>query len=498
MPRLKLPLYGKILAWFLVNLLVVVGTLVLYIRVNFGKGLEWVIGEQAGARMELFESYMQSVLMEHPESEWPELIENFNRYLADPLPGWEPILQRKVLGEGVSFALFLPSGEQVMGRKVAVPAEVWLRLIDKRQPEERPRPGRPEHIDNAKTKPPKPRFMIRSENPTRYWSGIHSDLSLRRNGRWYPLTFVIIASDMTAGGLLFDWWPWIMVLSMGIGISALLWLPFVGSITRHIRRTNEASKRIASGQFNVRLSENRMDELGELSASVNAMAGQLGDYVSEQKRITADIAHELCSPISRMQMALGVVEQRSTPEQATYLQKLDHELQHMAKLVEEVLTFSKADALPDHEAPENFDLAELMHTVLVREAPDESLKIHIPNIELHTLRNALDRSLSNVVRNAVRYARDIEICAHVNQDQVSLQIKDRGPGVPEEAVSRLFEPFYRPEAARGRMTGGSGLGLAITKRCINACRGTVSAQNRKGGGLVVTLDFPRQLPAQPR
>ena len=94
------------------------------------------------------------------------------------------------------------------------------------------------------------------------------------------------------------------------------------------------------------------------------MAAQLGDYMREQKRITADVAHELCSPIARMQMALGVVEQRSTPDQSTYLQKLDRELQHMARLVEEVLAFSKAEALPDRVAPETFDLRQLIDHVI--------------------------------------------------------------------------------------------------------------------------------------
>ena len=118
------------------------------------------------------------------------------------------------------------------------------------------------------------------EHPARCGAGIHSDISWERDGRRHPPTFVIIASDMSAGGLLFDWWPWMIILGMGIGISALLWLPVVGSITRAIRRTNEASKRIAAGQFDVRLSDNRGDEFGELATSVNTMASQLGEYVA--------------------------------------------------------------------------------------------------------------------------------------------------------------------------------------------------------------------------
>lgn len=492
MSRLKLPLYSKILLWFLVNLCVVVGIVLFYVLVNFGSGFDWLLGERAGARIELLDSYVQSVLVEHPESEWPRIVENFGHYLEHPIPAWETVLKAKHPGDDVSFAMFLPSGEQVMGRKLEIPPEVLRRLIDKRLPEGRPRASRPDVSADSTMKPPKPRFIIRSEHPTRYWTGIHSNVSIQREGRWYPLTFVIIASDMTAGGLLFDWWPWLIVFAMSIGASALLWIPLVGGITRAIRRTNEASKRIAAGQFDVRLPDQRNDELGELASSVNTMAAQLGDYMTQQRRITADVAHELCSPIARMQMALGVVEQRSTPEQVNYLKKLDRELQHMAKLVEEVLAFSKAETLPDREVPVTFDLRELIDQVIAREAPECEVHVKVEDLKLHTLRSALDRALGNVLRNAVRYATDIEIHASGQNDRVIIQVLDQGPGVPADSLARLFEPFYRPEAARGRNTGGSGLGLAITKRCIEACGGSVTARNREGGGLIVEFHLSMQ------
>jgi two-component system sensor histidine kinase CpxA len=135
------------------------------------------------------------------------------------------------------------------------------------------------------------------------------------------------------------------------------------------------------------------------------MAGQLGEYVARQRRLTADIAHELCSPIARMQRALGVVEQRGTPEQTSYLQKLDLELQHMAHLVEEVLSFSKATTMPERTEPEEFDLAELVADVVAREAADAEVVAEISaGLRLHTIREALGRAIANVVRNAVRYA----------------------------------------------------------------------------------------------
>jgi signal transduction histidine kinase len=102
----------------------------------------------------------------------------------------------------------------------------------------------------------------------------------------------------------------------------------------------------------------------------------------------------------------------------------------------------------------------------------------------------LDRAVGNVVRNAIRYATDVHVQAVAENGRVVIRVLDRGPGVPEAALEHLFDPFYRPEAARGRTSGGSGLGLAITRRCIEACGGSVRAENREGGGLLVTMSIP--------
>ncbi len=224
------------------------------------------------------------------------------------------------------------------------------------------------------------------------------------------------------------------------------------------------------------------------------MAAQLGDYVAQQRRITADVAHELCSPIARMQMALGVVEQRGTPEQTSYLKKLDAELQHMAKLVEEVLAFSKAETLPEREEPEDIDLRDLITSIIARESPEADIKLDVPTaLHLCSIRNALDRAIGNILRNAVRYAGNtgpIQLRTSREDDKILIRFSDRGPGVPSEALHRLFEPFYRPEAARRRTTAGSGLGLAITKRCVEACGGAVIARLREPSGLEIEISIP--------
>jgi two-component system sensor histidine kinase CpxA len=470
MSRVRLPLYGKILSWFALNLAVLALLFFFFLKAQFRLGLDWMLSGEPGDRIAAIGESVTFEFSRLVESEWPARLSDYDQK------------------HGVTFGLFNNQGQQVFGKNITPPAEVMPRLIDRRPPGDQLNRRTPGPVSKRPADaPPKPRFMLRAGQPARYWAGVHLDL-VPQGGT--ALTLVMVSDTISGGGLFFDLWPWLALAAAALVLSALLWMPFVRGITGFIGTLNHAAGRIAHGKFDERIEKQRSDELGELSTSVNTMAAQLGDYMREQKRITADVAHELCSPIARMQMALGVVEQRSTPDQATYLQKLDRELQHMAKLVEEVLAFSKAETIPDRETPEDLDLRELLQNILAREAPENGIKLEIGDIKLHSLRSALDRGIGNVVRNAIRYAKDLEITAKAENDRVIIDIADRGPGVPAEALSRLFEPFYRPEAARGRNTGGSGLGLAITKRCIEACGGTVTVRNREGGGLAVVLVLP--------
>ncbi|MFZ2277100.1 MAG: HAMP domain-containing sensor histidine kinase [Prosthecobacter sp.] len=477
MSRLRLPLYLKILLWFGVNLLVLAFLVFGFLSMQFRMSLDWMLSGEAGERVSAIGDSLTDELSQLPEQQWPE------------------VLQRHGAQYNVTFALFSSNGTQIMGTQVQVPPEVLPKLIDKRGPNDRPPPRRPPPGVARKRPsdaPPKPRFMLRAGDPAHYWAGVHLDLTQQSDHR--PLTLLMVSNTITGGGLFFDLWPWLGLAAAALLLSALVWMPFVRGITGFIGRLNHAAGRIAQGNFGERVSRSRNDELGELSSSVNAMAAQLGEYVAEQRRITADVAHELCSPIARMQMALGVVEQRSTPEQAGYLKKLDAELQHMAKLVEEVLAFSKAETLPERETAEDINLHDLIVAVIAREAPEADIQLAVStDLQLHSLRDALDRAIGNVLRNAARYAADsgpIQIHAGQQDGKTIIRISDQGPGVPSETLPRLFEPFYRPEAARRRSTGGSGLGLAITKRCIEACGGTVTAKLREPTGLEILISIP--------
>jgi len=485
--RLRFPLYGKVLFWFFVNLALVAVLAYAFVRTQFRVGLEWLLAGPAQQRIEAMAETITADLRERPSARWGEVMER----------------NRAAHGGGVTFVLFRNDARQIAGPVINLPAELAEKLRDRRGPPNPRGPlARPESAGGKKgdaaVQPPPPArlsFFLRAGKPARYYAGLHIGLTHDDPTDPRAVTLLLAADSITGGGLFFDPLPWLLLVFAALVLSALVWLPIVGGITRAVRRVNSAARSIAEGRFDVRVPAERRDELGELGGSVNTMAAQLGELVEHQRRLTADVAHELCSPIARMQRALGVIEQRSVPEQAGHLEKLDRELQHMAKLVEEVMSFTKVSALPTLAEPEEFALADLVAGIIAREAADARVEVHVrADFRICTVREALDRALSNVLRNAVRYAAHagpIEVHAEAARDATVITVRDHGPGVLAAALDKIFEPFFRPEAARQRTTGGAGLGLAIVKRCVEACGGNVVAMNCETGGLQVKITLPR-------
>jgi two-component system sensor histidine kinase CpxA len=230
-----------------------------------------------------------------------------------------------------------------------------------------------------------------------------------------------------------------------------------------------------------------------LGEAINAMAIRLKGLVTGQKRFLGDTAHELCSPIARIQLHLGILEESAHPQDKQRIEELREEIQQMSALVNELLQFSKASLEP---------ATVKLQPVRVKTAAEQAVKREMVagsqiNIEVAedigvlAEPELLARAIGNLVRNAVRHAGScgpITISAERSDDLVRVHIRDCGPGVPDESVPQLFDPFYRPEVARDRESGGVGLGLAIVKTCIESCHGMVSCRNLKPG-FEVTLEL---------
>lgn len=283
----------------------------------------------------------------------------------------------------------------------------------------------------------------------------------------------------------------IVLISMKLMMSPIITYP--------LARMTEATERIALGDFDVKLDEKRMDEIGRLGKAINHMASRLSRFVTGQKRFLGDIAHELASPIARAQLALGILENKARERDREYVADAIEEIHHMSDIVSELLSFSRAEIIPDKINLTRINLLSILGKVISRE------KAHHGDIQVRIDRSVhvdgdyelLFRAFLNILRNALRYAKEngiITITAKPVNQTVVIEFSDSGPGVPEEMIAQIFDPFCRVEESRARDAGGVGLGLSIVKSCVESCKGTVVARNLTPAGFCISVTLKSGLP----
>ncbi|MGO8813132.1 MAG: sensor histidine kinase [Terriglobia bacterium] len=454
-----------------------------------------------------------------------------SRLIALQLPDtdrkdWDRLLAGYTPTTRASACLYNLQGEQLAGPPVTLPAEVLENV--RRDPRHdhgphggppgmgpaegngpskgesgppdvhaAPPPGRswqpaPERVPAP---PPFPVFMVRIGPPTRYWVGVHVPVFDRSTMKAEETTLVWTFSSLWTNPFFFDYTPWLAAAIVVILVSVACWLPLIRGLTHSISQLTAATGAIAEGKLETRLTLRRRDELGQLSEAINRMAERLAGFVHGQRRFLSDIAHELCSPIARIQVSLGILDQRAQPNQKEYVEGVQEEMEHMSGLVNELLLFSRAQLHNTTTPLTRVNVAETVRRVLDREGGGGArIETQVDeHAEVMAYPEYLFRALANLVRNAVRYAGDcgpIVISAQEKGRTILIFVADQGPGIPEAEIEAVFKPFYRPEYARQRETGGVGLGLAIVRTCIEACGGTVQCHNRSPKGLEVEIKLP--------
>lgn len=455
-------LHTKILGWLALNLLIVSGFLYFAFQMQFRFGLDSLLAGRAGERIQTVARLILGEINHSRPEEWDAALERFSKVY------------------NVRFALFDGVGRQLAGSRLKLPEAMRQRLM---QTHELRRVG----PRAAREEPPPPPqcSMVRAEGA--YWVMVRLPPVEHRVP---PSILIAQSQSLSAGGLFFDPTPWAAVGSLVLVFSVLFWIPMVSGITRSLSGITAATGRIAEGQFDVRLASQRRDELGQLSTAINTMASRLDHLVRGQKRFLGDVAHELCSPLARLELALGILEQR-VPEDA-YLKDAREELQHMSQLVNELLSFSKAALEVGKIQLGPVSVQEVVRKTLRRETSgSDAVRVDVEEgLQVLAEPELLQRSLANLVRNALRYAGHcgpVSVVARSFEQEVLITVVDCGPGIPEEAMSRVFDPFYRVDHSRDRQTGGVGLGLAIVKTCIESCGGALECSNRKPSGLEVVI-----------
>jgi len=294
----------------------------------------------------------------------------------------------------------------------------------------------------------------------------------------------------------------IAIISSGIVCYLLAWF-----MTKPIVRLRTATRQLAAGDLSARTGApvaTRSDEVAGLMRDFDAMAERIETLLKAQSRLLNDISHELRSPLARLNVALGLARQRAGVESSDMLDRIELEASRLNELIGRILTLARLED-GEQSAPQTpVALDEIVLSVTEDaefEAQARLCHVHtsIPEGDWKVRGNAslLHSAVENVVRNAIRYTQegtsvDVDLASETKGGvyEAVLRVSDSGPGVPPEALSKLFEPFYRLDDARERLTGGVGLGLAITERAVRFHGGRVKASNRQGGGLVIEIRLP--------
>ncbi len=288
-----------------------------------------------------------------------------------------------------------------------------------------------------------------------------------------------------------------IVVVMGISLLFTLWL------MRPIHLLTATARAIGQGQLDHRAPPSllkRGDEIGTLAKAIDAMAEGLSAMVARQRRLVRDISHELRSPLARLRVAASMVGEQAPAKVTRLTERLDQEVAALDGLIERLLVLSRLDSGDTAGPKEVLNLG-----TLVTEAADRAtLPAQARNLKLHVstgdwpLRMAghadlLGSVFDNLLGNAVKYADEdstITVTCAEEGTMAVVCIANRGAGVPDTELQRIFEPFHRVSDARERDTGGHGIGLAIVKRAVEHHGGRVTAAPHPQGGLVVLVRLP--------
>jgi len=272
-------------------------------------------------------------------------------------------------------------------------------------------------------------------------------------------------------------------------------------LTSPVKKLQSTVKAFAEGNLEARVSPqlgHRGDELANLGREFDHMAERIEGLISSQKRLLADISHELRSPLARLTVALELARKWADGRAVTALDRIEQETERVNQLVGQLLTLTKLESGAERVPPEIVVLEDLVQQV-IDDAEYEAKPLHksVKSEELEHCRvrgsvDLLRSAVENVVRNAVRYTNEgtsVEVALRWRMDTAVLTVRDHGPGVPEAELQHIFEPFYRVSEARDRASGGVGLGLSIADRTVKLHGGSIRAENA-GDGLVVTIELP--------
>jgi two-component system sensor histidine kinase CpxA len=291
------------------------------------------------------------------------------------------------------------------------------------------------------------------------------------------------------------------VVAIAIIMAAVTAMLLARSFSSPIVRLQRASRGLAAGALDTRVGQpfvSRKDEIGTLARDFDAMAERIQALVTDKEVLLRDVSHELRSPLARIRVALALAQRKAGAAAEGDLNRIDQETEKLDQLVGQILTVSRLRTSPLEQ------FVDVNLDELLREVVDDARFEHrdhaigyeagvVPTIQGNG--PELASAVENVLRNALLHAgpaAKVSVDLRQAGSDIVITVSDNGPGVPEDQLAHLFEPFYRVDPSRDHKTSGYGLGLAIASSIIKRHGGSISARNRAEGGLAVTFRLPVQ------
>ena len=293
-----------------------------------------------------------------------------------------------------------------------------------------------------------------------------------------------------------------LMLLLAVIVIALVSYSLATILVRRIQQLRQVVGTISQGDLTARVELSGHDEVSALAQDFNRMADRINEMIASQRQLVSDVSHELRSPLARLRIALELAERAEKPK--AMLKKIEKEADELEQLVSSLLSLARMESgqtlLEKHSVKPcsivrkiiddaNFEGEATGRKVALEKCDDITLQLDPVLIQ---------SAIENVIRNALRYTPkggQVSVLVEKKGQNLMIQVDDQGPGVPEKELERLFEPFARVGEARDRNSGGYGLGLAITGKALAAHGGQARAENRREGGLRITLSLP--LPTNP-
>lgn len=518
---MRMRLYKKLLVWLFLHLVLLGASATALVGGILLKGADGLLPTY------LFSSNIENAfrtISAHCQytsvRQWEDILEQYNRdpeisyfiypldYPSYPMPN--PIVPAKLAAAAARIprhpftlcpdpAIVLPtgldSGEFPLFEEHAEPAEL--------EPNPEMAQVDTQGLDAGIPLTPKVLFM-RTLNPTRYWLGRPLFIPDVNNKLHYVL--MAASSDSIYGhGLYFDMRLILGVLGAGLVISCLWWWPFVRHITRPLVRMEKVSAKLAADDAEVLaalpandnlcgVAPERSDEVGRLARSINLMARHLHGALGRQRRFISHIAHELNSPLARVQVGLALMEEQSQGAERQKTRNLLNKVERLSGLTVDILNFLREESEPHPVLFEEINLPEFISELIEFELPpDAEVNLKLPDkLPVYSVKRYLRRAVRTVLRNIPEQALFtgcMEIEAESNDNSVILSFYVKGPGCIFSSAYTPPRPIF-PDRPGEAQAEGSNPGLSIVDYCIDICRGSVRFFNQEPSGKIVEMLLP--------